>query len=864
MLAKQRLWSNLRGKRPESLRHQSDTTKMYMKRLFILALLASFISPAMAQVQSPEEFLGYPLGSTFTFHHRVAAYFEHVAANSDKVTLQNYGKTYEGRPLMVAFVSSADNLNKLEDIRQDNLRRAGMIEGTTSTEVPVVWLSYNVHGNEANSTEAAMKTIYELVKPGSKGAAWLEKSLVVIDPCINPDGRDRYVSFYTQRGHMSPNPDVNSEEHHEEWRPGRSNHYLFDLNRDWVWMEQAESAQRVALYNQWLPHIHVDFHEQGYNSPYYFAPAAEPFHKLITNWQREFQTTIGKNNAKYFDENNWLYFTKESFDLFYPSYGDTYPTFNGSIGMTYEQAGHGRGGLAVKTENGDTLTLLDRLTHHYTTGMSTIETTAANGAKVLTEFERFFKNSAANPGGQYKSFVIPGSNGRDKLNELTTWLDQLGIQYGSTSGGSRISGFHYESGQSRSYELKSGDLIITAYQPKSVLTQVLFEPNPVLSDSMTYDITAWAIPYAWGLDAYALDSKLSSNRPWNRLAATQQTDIAAPYAYLARWESVEDVRFAGTLMQAGVQVRFANGSFRSAGKNWNSGSLVILRKDNERLGARFDALVTSNAKALGRELSASSTGFVDGGQDFGSSSVSLIKAPRVAVLSEGGVSTLSFGEVWHLFEQQLGYPLTVLGLDYIGEVNLSDYDVLIAPDGRYSLDEAMLGKLNQYVANGGRLILVDGANKAVADKEGFALSTKKPANPDKEPAPETFIRRYGERGRDFITNFTAGAIYKAKLDPTHPLAYGFDNNYFDLKLNSSAYSYLQSGWNVGYLPANNGPVAGYAGAELQKKLQQVLVFGVQNKGRGQVVYLVDNPLFRSFWQNGKLIMANAVFLVGQD
>ena len=837
---------------------------MYMKRLFILVLMALIISPGMAQIQSPEEFLGYPLGSKFTFHHRVVAYFEHVAANSDKVQIKTYGKTYEGRPLMVAFVSAAGNINKLEQIREDNLRRAGILSGSTSTEVPVVWLSYNVHGNEANSTEASMKTLYELVKAGSKAADWLDKSVVAIDPCINPDGRDRYVNFYTQRGHVTPNPDVNSEEHHEGWRPGRSNHYLFDLNRDWVWMEQQESAQRIALYNQWLPQVHVDFHEQWYNSPYYFAPAAEPFHKLITNWQREFQTTIGKNNAKYFDENNWLYFTKESFDLFYPSYGDTYPTFNGAIGMTYEQAGHGRGGLAVKTDNGDTLTLLDRLTHHYTTGMSTIEVTASNGAKVLSEYERFFKNSAANPGGQYKSFVITASNGKDKLNRLAAWLDKLGIAYGSTSGGGKISGYHYASGQSRSYDLKAGDLVINAYQPKSVLTQVLFEPNPALSDSMTYDITAWAIPYAWGLEAYALSSKVSTDRPWNTLSSSNEVTADQPYAYLSTWKSIEDVRFAGALMQEGVQIRFANEAFRSAGKSWDRGTLIILRKDNERLGDRFDQLVRSKATAMARDLSGTTTGFVDQGKDFGSSAVSLIKAPRVAVLSEGGVSTLSFGEVWHLFEQQLQYPVTVLGMDYLNEVNLSDYDVLIAPDGRYKMDEAMLAKFNAYVSGGGRLILIDGANQAVADQEGFALATQKPDKKEKDPDPASFIRSYGERDRDFITHFTAGAIYKANLDPTHPLAYGYGDTYFSLKLNADAYTYMQNGWNVGYLPSNNGPVAGYAGAELQKKLQQVLVFGVQNKGSGQVVYLVDNPLFRSFWQNGKLIMANAVFLVGQD
>lgn len=836
-----------------------------MKKAILALLLSTILLPLAGQtIQSPDQFLGYPLGSKFTFHHRVVSYYEHVAEASAQVQLQPYGETYEGRPLMVAFVSTAANLAQLETIRQDNLRRAGVLEGSPSTNVAIVWLSYNVHGNEANSTEASLKTLYELVNEGGK--AWLENTVVVLDPCINPDGRDRYVNFYTQRGHQTPNPDVNSEEHEEGWRPGRSNHYLFDLNRDWVWLEQQESQQRIALYNQWLPHVHVDFHEQFRNSPYYFAPAAEPFHQLITDWQREFQTTIGKNNARYFDENNWLYFTKESFDLFYPSYGDTYPTFNGAIGMTYEQAGHGSAGLAVKINNGDTLTLLDRLTHHHTTGMATIETTSQHATDVLREFEKYFSGSAASPEGKYKSFVISASNNRDKLTELTSWLDKLGIQYGTAGSAKKVSGFHYTSQQNRSYTTQAEDIIINAYQPKSVLVQVLFEPEPYLSDSLTYDITAWAIPYAHGLDGYALTSRIDAGASYAAKPLVQPSGSESPYAYVARWQSLEDARFLGQLFEAGVQVRFASEPFGIAGKQFDRGSLIILRTDNEPLGEDFDRKVTELSTALNRELTVTTTGFVDSGKDFGSGSVNLLSKPQVAVLNEGDVSSLAFGEVWHLFEQQLHYPLTVLTTSSISDKDLSAYDVLIVPSGYYGSTAAELKSvLTAYVSNGGKVILIGGANSLATGEEGFGLSTKARAEPEEEePAPSTLLRTYGSRQRDFASYFTAGAIYRAQLDTTHPLAFGYSSTYYNLNLSSSAYNYLSNGWNVGYIPSNNGPVAGFAGKNLRDRLQEVLVFGVQDAGEGTVVYMVDNPLFRSFWQNGKLLMANAVFLVGQD
>src|SRR6185312_6214818 len=374
------------------------------KLLLILAPIFLTVWDARGQQgPSPEQFLGYPRGSQFTGHERIAGYFRQVARLApDRMLLKEYGKTYEGRPLLLAFIASPDNLKRLDAIRLNNLRLAGLLHDGVAAEedAPViVWLSYNVHGNEPASSEAAMKTLYELVAParpddpaaGMSGgpAAWLKNTVVVIDPCINPDGRDRYVNWYNSVVGQAPNPDPQAREHHEPWPRGRGNHYDFDLNRDWAWQTQTETRQRMAAYNAWLPEVHVDYHEQGYNSPYYFAPAAEPYHEVITPWQREFQVLIGKNNAKYCDRSGWLFFTKQEFDLFYPSYGDTYPTYNGAIGMTFEQGGIGAG-LAVQTSDGDTLRLSDRLEHHYITGMSTIEMASLHDGELLKAFHRYF------------------------------------------------------------------------------------------------------------------------------------------------------------------------------------------------------------------------------------------------------------------------------------------------------------------------------------------------------------------------------------------------------------------------------------------------------------------------------------------
>ena len=395
-------------------------------KLFLTFLVSLVISIcAFSQIQSPDDFFQEKLGSHFYPHHLIVDYFEHVAANSAQVKFVEYGRTNQNRPLVLAFIASEKNIANLETIRTNNLKRTGLIEGKADEDnQAIVWLSFAVHGNEASSPNAAVKTLYELINGTNTDAAkWLENTVVIIDPTVNPDGYARYTDWNRNVSNKILTTNPISREHQEPWPGGRVNHYQFDLNRDWAWATQVESQQRLPYYRQWMPHIHVDFHEQGHNSPYYFAPAAAPFHEYITDFQKDFQTEIGKNNAKYFDQEGWMYFTKERFDLLYPSYGDTYPTFNGSIGMTYEQAGHGRAGKGIDLANGDTLRLIDRINHHTTTALSTIEMSSTNAKRIADNFTDYFQNTAKKPAGKYITFIISGSNSLDKIKRMTALLD---------------------------------------------------------------------------------------------------------------------------------------------------------------------------------------------------------------------------------------------------------------------------------------------------------------------------------------------------------------------------------------------------------------------------------------------------------
>lgn len=815
-----------------------------MKRIFSLLFIV-FTVNIYSQLQSPSEFLGYELGTEFTRHSDVVAYFEHVASQSNLVRYQDYGKTYERRRLTYAVISSEENLKKLEQHRTANLKNAGLLPGAASPDKTIVWLSYNVHGNEASCTEAAMNTIYELI---TNHTDYLENVIVIMDPNVNPDGRDRYVNWYNQVRATPYNASQDAAEHYEPWPAGRPNHYLFDLNRDWVWASQVETQQRLKVYNQWMPHIHVDFHEQFINNPYYFAPGAEPYHEMLTPWQREFQHTIGRNHAKYFDREGWLYFTRESFDLLYPSYGDTYPLFNGAIGMTYEQAGHGKAGLGIINDEEVELTLIDRIAHHTTTGLSTIEVASKNAAHLNSEFQKFFNNDNL----KYKSFVLQGNP--DHIKALTNLLDIHEIFYGFVSDAT-VRGYHYQSGKNMTLKTDHA-LVVSTNQPKGKLVHVLFEPQTQLSTPVTYDITAWSLAYAFGLDAVASTRLVTAENEESAFVVNQPNKNAA--GYISKWNSVQDAQFMTALLEEGIKVRFSEKELSFGGREFGRGSLIITRSDNKNL-EDFDNKLIAIANKHKRPLYASETSYADNLTDFGSQYVHLIKNKNVAILTGDGISSLNYGQLWHFFEKELNFSFTAIHTKHIANIQWSDYDVLILPDGNYKfVDDESFKMLDQWVSKGGRILAFQNAIELFNDKEGYDL--KKNKDEDKEKEKTGNLIPYAEREKHSTKDFITGSIFKVTLDTTHPLAFGMEEVYYSLKLGSKSYKLLEKGYNVGYIGDEVENVSGFAGEAAKEKLKNSIVFAEAKKGRGSVVYFVDDVTFRSFWQNGKLLLINGVFL----
>jgi hypothetical protein len=755
------------------------------------------------------------------------------------------------------------NLKNLEELRRNNMAKTGLTDDKFGgTQVPIIWLSYNVHGNESVGLEAALVTLYTLAANKFEGVEqWLNSCIIIIDPCSNPDGRDRYTNQYRMLQPLTMDINPSSWEKSSGWPGSRSNHYFFDLNRDWTWQTQTETCLRLELYRRYRPHVHADFHEMGSSSNFFFAPGADPWHEVITTWQRDFHKLMGKSNAQLFDEKFRLYYTKESFDLFCPSFGDTWPLFNGAMGFTFEQAGGGGAGIASERTIGDTITLEHRIEGHFMASMATIKVSYENRDKLLEGFNKYYETARTNPPFEYKSVIIKGSNETSAVRSLLDLLDKNDIQYGYAGGvGKKFKAFDYLKDKEADLTIEKGDILISAHQPQGHLVKVLFEPDSKASDSITYDLSAWSLPYLFNLRSFAVREKLDMGegkvefkKPVNNITEEK------PYAYMVNWKGFDEVRFLAELYKKDIRVRSAQKSFTSGTDKFERGSLIIARGDNTHIPSTFDRLVREAADETGVKLFTSSTGLVDSGKDFGSDYSSARKAPKIVMPGGEGTSAGSVGEMWYFFEQELKYPVTIVNAASLASADLSDYDVMILTSGNYTRYK---DPIMAFLQKGGKVLALESASSLFSAEKTTALGKatdlraaelKAKEKKEKSDDPE-LLRVYEDSRRYSISERSSGAFYRVKVDTTHPYAFGLGNEWFVMK-RSGGMPYLNGGSNIGYITESE-PVSGFAGYKYKETIKNTLVIGSERIGRGEVVYISDNPYFRAFWKSGRVLLGN--------
>jgi hypothetical protein len=834
-------------------------------------------------IPEPGDFLGHKLGTRFTSHRDVVGYLERLAEISPRCRLYRYGRTYEGRELVYLVISSPENVKNVEELRAANLRLADPSFKPTRgfyDKAPIfVWLSFCIHGNEASSTETALALSYHLAADTSGGTSrLLDETVVIIDPLLNPDGRERYVAFYTSR--MGAEPDGNrfAWEHDEPWPSGRFNHYLFDLNRDWSWLTQIESKSRVKAYLAWKPQVHVDFHEMYASSSYFFFPPAEPLNPnyplhSVKKWTEVF----GEANARAFDERGWAYFTEEEFDMFYPGYGDSWPTFHGATGMTYEQAGHSRAGLLLERRDGVALTLADRMEHHFLSALTTIETAAANRAERLESFHEFFVDGVRGAGKEsVKAYVLPAGKDPAETDDLVGLLLAHGIEVLKAEEGFRGERLYDMDGRRvGSKEFSPGTYVVPMAQPLRRFAKSLIEPETELPDTFFYDITAWSLPLAYGVEAFAarkmprcrLAEVTSPPRPRGGLIGSDPL-----FGFLVPWTGNGAPRMLSALLERGFYVRFAAKSFRSGGRDFGAGTLIVPAGRNPDSTA---AVVQRLAGRFGVQVYAASSGRTSKGIDLGSNKTHYIKPVTVGVLGGPGTNPTSLGAVWFLLDRVYRVKHSVIDLEDIARTDLSKFDVLILPDDRNEdgegkaydskMDSSAVASVKDWVRRGGVFIgLGGGAAFACKDHAGLSSVCLKKKDgkkgEEKEKKAEAAYPTLEEKRKKRELDKIPGTVLRVKIDQGHPLAFGYDGEIRIIKTTRTIFEASDDVNVVGYFP-DGAKVAGFISRENEKLLAGTPYLVEERVGKGHVVLYLDDPDFRLFWHGLDRLFLNGIYFM---
>lgn len=824
-----------------------------------------------ANITSPQEFLGYEMGAEYSFHHQVMDYFKNLDEQSGRLSFHKYATTYEGRDLYYAVISSEENMNNIESIRSGNVELANNPESTSTEDKPVVvWMSYNVHGNEASSSEAAMQTAYRLAAAEDEETqTWLENSVVIIDPMMNPDGRDRYVYWYKSSRANILNTEANDLEHDEIWPGGRTNHYWFDLNRDWVWLVHPESQGRIAAYQEWMPQVHMDFHEQGFNNNYFAMPGTTPRNKELPEAYESWSDTFGRGLIEEFDKAGINYATRESFDFYYPGYGSSYPSVMGGIGMLAEQGGHSRGGRAVETDDGYVLTLRQRVFDHYTNGVSIVKTAVENREGLLEYFQNSVSQSAQR--GNTAAYILP-NNENDYTYQVINMLMKHNVQIERAMDDfTQRDSYSYWDRSFSNRNFKAGDFIIKTDQPKHLFINTLFKRQMEIEDSVMYDMATWSIPMAYNMDASwtTRDLGVSTEVLSEELSYPAEVENpGAQYAYVINWEQRHAPKALSKLWEMGYNVRSAGRYFTFEEKTYSEGSLVVLVGRNYEKRAQIQADMKSLAEETNVVVEGFDTGRMDAGMDLASSDSEPVKKPKVALMIDSPFSSYTAGQLWFLFDQWTEFGIDRIRSGSFNRIDLAEYDVILMPGSWGGLNsvwsESQIEGLKDWVRDGGVLIGTEGSGAWLTkDRSGFTdVDLFEEEGEDSTEIDEKAYTRYADRVDVFGLDRIPGSAFKANIDNTNPLAFGLPETMYSLKFGDNGIVPNMSLQTVGYYVQDEEVLAsGYASEENREEAKGLAFAAVQNMGSGKVVFLLDNTQYRMFWVGPSRMVQNAVMLL---
>lgn len=803
-------------------------------------------------IPSPEEFLGWQVGEWHVSHDLQQHYMRKLAETSDRVTLTEYARSHEDRPLLYLTITSPANHQNLPELqaRHVALSDPNQSEDISLDDTPLVlYQGYSIHGNEPSGGNAALLVAYYLAAGQSDEIdALLDKTIILLDPCYNPDGFNRFATWVNMHKNLNLTADARDREYTETWPRGRTNHYWFDLNRDWLPVQHPESRGRIKAFHEWKPNILTDHHEMGTNATFFFMPGEPTRVHPLTPWRnQELTEKIGDFHAEALDDIGALYYSKEGYDDYYYGKGSTYPDVNGCIGILFEQASS-RGHLQ-ESDNG-LLSFPFTIRNQVVTSLSTHR--AAVGLKdELLDYQRGFYQQArkeAAADGRY-GYVFSGDGDASRTKHLLDILQHHEVEVYPLAKSTTVAGQDFSSGDA---------YVVPLQQTQYRFVKAVFDPITTFQDSLFYDISTWTLPHAFNLPYAELDRSPSLGKRLNDAPKAPNGMAMVPhsdYAYLLPWDDFYAARAAYALQEKGLRLKVSTEPSVIAGETYQQG-MVILPVANQSLNAeQIRQVVQEVVSSTGVPMMGVGTGLSSDGPDLGSRKYHTLLKPSVAILVGDGVTSYEAGSNWHLLDQRYHIPVTKLDATRIGAADLSRYNVIIMPSGGYpTLSNGNAEKIRQWVKQGGTLIAQKNANRWCANHKLAQLQFRTFTKPAQKNRP------YGKVDRDQGARVLGGAIFATEVDLTHPLLYGFQRTFMPTFRRGNLY--FEPAKNPYATPVrytDEPLLSGYVHPSSLDALRNSAVVLVNGLGQGQVISMADEPAFRAFWFGTSKLLANAIF-----
>ncbi|UII22771.1 M14 family metallopeptidase [Fulvivirga ligni] len=807
-----------------------------------------YFSPSvnfLTHVPTPKSVIGYEVGEQHVSHDKLVQYMQLLSESSDRITHINYGESNEHRPLMALFITSPENHKNLETLRNQHVDYA---LGKSSEKSPlVVYMGYSIHGNEASGSNAALLAAYYLAAAqGEEINRLLENTIIILDPSFNPDGLQRFANWTNSRTGYTMNPDPQNIEQNEPWPNGRTNHYWFDLNRDWLTAQQPESQGRVALFQKWKPNILTDHHEMGSNATFFFQPGIPSRNNpLIPEITYNLTHKIAEYHASALDSIGSLYYTKENYDDFYFGKGSTYPDIQGGIGILFEQASSRA--YAQNTEHG-VLKFPFTVKNHLNTTLSTLKAALSLKDELISYQRNFYTKENTSP---VKAYVF-ASKDQHRNYHLAELINRHDIAVYHSKDDRKVNGTSFKANEI---------YVIPTSQPQQTLIQTIFEKNLSYEDSLFYDVSAWTMPLAFGVKYEEVNKNIPSSSLGKKYSPDQKPQGSiiggvSEYGYIFEWTDYYSPKILYKLLNKGYNLKVATDFFSTSSYDFKRGAIFIPVTLQNISSSIIYGQLEQIASEEGINIHAVHSGLNFNGVSLGSPSFETIHKPKIAMLIGSGISSYDAGEIWHLLDKRFEIPVSLIDKDHFNRVNLNSYNTLIMPDGTYSeLNNTTIENLKSWIKAGGTIIATE---KSLSYLAGLGLGKFdfKPSDNEKPEGSLSYAKMERYKGAQQI----GGAIFNTKVDLTHPLLYGYENENVPVFKRNRLFLNPSNNPFANPISFTEAPLlSGYISKPNLDKVGGSSVVGISHYGKGCIIGFTEDLNFRAFWYGTNKIFLNAIF-----